>query len=342
MRGGAACVPRVPARGPRPRRLVDPALAWLRARGARVRLGRRVAALEHRRTAASPNSDVGRADPGRRRARRWCSPSRRRSPPACCPGYACPDAFEAILNVHFRVDADGGPSRVHRADRRHGRVGVRQARRASPSPSAPPTAWWTSRPRASPPPCGPMCAPTLAPVRPDAALARGEGEARHVRRHRPRRSGRRPRRAPALVNLVLAGDWTATGLPATIEGAIRSGRTAAELLLRGLTPDLLHMPLRNRLSRSLPDDRRSRTSTHAIARAGDGAARGGSAPTGIGCSSWRRTRPSRPNTCCSSTILDRIDPELEAQDRRLSARASRARMAAGRCSTTARSISRPA
>jgi len=30
---------------------------------------------------------------------------------------------------------------------------------------------------------------------------------------------------------ALAGDWTATGLPATIEGAIRSGRTAAELLL---------------------------------------------------------------------------------------------------------------
>jgi len=29
---------------------------------------------------------------------------------------------------------------------------------------------------------------------------------------------------------VLAGDWTATGLPATIEGAIRSGSTAAKLL----------------------------------------------------------------------------------------------------------------
>ncbi|MEQ8966327.1 MAG: hydroxysqualene dehydroxylase HpnE [Azospirillaceae bacterium] len=30
-----------------------------------------------------------------------------------------------------------------------------------------------------------------------------------------------------LANLVLAGDWTATGLPATIEGAIRSGEIAA-------------------------------------------------------------------------------------------------------------------
>ena len=33
-------------------------------------------------------------------------------------------------------------------------------------------------------------------------------------------------------NLLLAGDWTATGLPATIEGAIRSGNRAAELALR--------------------------------------------------------------------------------------------------------------
>ena len=33
------------------------------------------------------------------------------------------------------------------------------------------------------------------------------------------------------INLVLAGDWTDTGLPATIEGAIRSGNKAAELAL---------------------------------------------------------------------------------------------------------------
>jgi monoamine oxidase len=31
---------------------------------------------------------------------------------------------------------------------------------------------------------------------------------------------------------VLAGDWTDTGLPATIEGAVRSGHKAAELILR--------------------------------------------------------------------------------------------------------------
>jgi hypothetical protein len=31
-------------------------------------------------------------------------------------------------------------------------------------------------------------------------------------------------------NLALAGDWTATGLPATIEGTIRSGNTAASFV----------------------------------------------------------------------------------------------------------------
>ena len=33
-------------------------------------------------------------------------------------------------------------------------------------------------------------------------------------------------------NLYLAGDWTDTGLPATIEGAIRSGETAATAIGR--------------------------------------------------------------------------------------------------------------
>jgi hydroxysqualene dehydroxylase len=32
-------------------------------------------------------------------------------------------------------------------------------------------------------------------------------------------------------NFMLAGDWTATGLPATIEGAIRTGRKAADTLM---------------------------------------------------------------------------------------------------------------
>ncbi|MGB6174766.1 MAG: FAD-dependent oxidoreductase, partial [Methylocella sp.] len=43
-------------------------------------------------------------------------------------------------------------------------------------------------------------------------------------------NARRPGTGTAYANLVLAGDWTATGLPATIEGAIRSGHRAASLI----------------------------------------------------------------------------------------------------------------
>ncbi|MEM7023635.1 MAG: hydroxysqualene dehydroxylase HpnE [Pseudomonadota bacterium] len=41
----------------------------------------------------------------------------------------------------------------------------------------------------------------------------------------------RPTTGTAWPNVFLAGDWTATGLPATIEGAIRSGDRAAEHVL---------------------------------------------------------------------------------------------------------------
>jgi hydroxysqualene dehydroxylase len=40
----------------------------------------------------------------------------------------------------------------------------------------------------------------------------------------------RPHVSTAIKGLYLAGDWTATGLPATIEGAVRSGYAAAEIV----------------------------------------------------------------------------------------------------------------
>jgi squalene-associated FAD-dependent desaturase len=41
----------------------------------------------------------------------------------------------------------------------------------------------------------------------------------------------RPAQASPLANLLLAGDWTATDWPATMEGAVRSGYLAAEAVL---------------------------------------------------------------------------------------------------------------
>lgn len=47
----------------------------------------------------------------------------------------------------------------------------------------------------------------------------------------PGTAARRPGPATPLPGFVLAGDWTATGLPATIEGAVVSGASAARAVL---------------------------------------------------------------------------------------------------------------
>jgi len=46
----------------------------------------------------------------------------------------------------------------------------------------------------------------------------------------PEQNARRPGAETDWANLFLAGDWTATGLPATLEGTVRSGNRAADLV----------------------------------------------------------------------------------------------------------------
>jgi zeta-carotene desaturase len=63
---------------------------------------------------------------------------------------------------------------------------------------------------------------------------------------RPGIDAHRPRQTTAWPRVFLAGDWTATGWPATMEGAVRSGYLAAEALTRSagtkhssfISPDL--------------------------------------------------------------------------------------------------------
>jgi uncharacterized protein with NAD-binding domain and iron-sulfur cluster len=52
----------------------------------------------------------------------------------------------------------------------------------------------------------------------------------------PAQEARRPPARTRWGNLFLAGDWTATELPATIEGALRSGEAAAALALSTKLP----------------------------------------------------------------------------------------------------------
>jgi uncharacterized protein with NAD-binding domain and iron-sulfur cluster len=66
----------------------------------------------------------------------------------------------------------------------------------------------------------------------------------------------RPHQKSPVPGLFLAGDWTATGWPATMEGAVRSGYRAAECILAAegksasiVVPDLSPGPLAALLSR---------------------------------------------------------------------------------------------
>jgi uncharacterized protein with NAD-binding domain and iron-sulfur cluster len=62
---------------------------------------------------------------------------------------------------------------------------------------------------------------------------------------KPRWEARRPQARTNIANLFLAGDWTRSGWPATMEGAVRSGYAAADAVMantgresRFLLPDI--------------------------------------------------------------------------------------------------------
>jgi hydroxysqualene dehydroxylase len=50
----------------------------------------------------------------------------------------------------------------------------------------------------------------------------------------PENQGRRPNHDTPYYNAVMAGDWLNTGLPATLEGAVRSGENASDITLKRL------------------------------------------------------------------------------------------------------------
>jgi len=229
VRGGSACIPRFPRDG-LSGALVDPAVATLRARGATIHFSRRIAGLEIAagRVVAlqtpdgpvplAPDDAVVLAVPP------WVMMT-------LLPPLTAPDAFESILNIHFRVAADPGEAGFIGLVRgtaewvfvKPGHVSVTISaanRMVDRTAEAIATAVW-----------------------PDVCAALGlRGEMPPYRVVKERRATfaataaqerLRPGARTALANLALAGDWTATGLPATIEGAIRSGQSAAEVLRRG-------------------------------------------------------------------------------------------------------------
>ena len=210
---------------------IDPAIAWLRARGAELRLGHRVQSLEKTNGHVSvihagdeamvlgPRDGVVLAVP---------------APVAgdLLTGLMVPDAFEAILNLHYLAEAPAGAAPFI------GVVGglaewvfikpgivsvtISAANRLADVSAATLAAEVWPDVRAA--------CPALPEVMPGFRVVR---EKRATFAATAMQQKRRPAVDGAgLANLALAGDWTATGLPATIEGSIRSGETAAGFLLR--------------------------------------------------------------------------------------------------------------
>jgi hydroxysqualene dehydroxylase len=224
LRGGSACFPAVPREG-LSESLIDPAVAWLRDHGGEVVFGRRVTSLLivgdrvaglETTDGAMPVERVVLAVPP------WVATD-------LLPDVTGPTEFQAILNIHFRVDADRGPTgfigliggTAEWAFVKRGHVSVTISaanRMVDESADAIAAAVWPDV-RAALKLHDPMPAWRVVKERRATFAATAEQE--------KLRPGARTR----LANLVLAGDWTATGLPATIEGAIRSGRTAADMLL---------------------------------------------------------------------------------------------------------------
>jgi squalene-associated FAD-dependent desaturase len=233
LRGGGACVPSFPRSG-LSESFVDPAIAWLRQRGAEVRLGRRITALRRegdRVTALetteqavvlSPACAVVLATPA------WVAAD-------LLPGLRAPDEHESILNVHFRSEAPPAADFAQAgfigliggtAEWLFAKPGVLSVTISAAAALADDPAEdiarrvWPEARLASGLPAG-MAMPATRVVKERRATFAATAE----------QERRRPGARIGLVNLALAGDWTATGLPATIEGAIRSGRTAAAALL---------------------------------------------------------------------------------------------------------------
>jgi squalene-associated FAD-dependent desaturase len=227
-RGGAACRPLLPREG-LSETFVDPALAHLRRLGAEIRFGARLRALgddagelcelgfDDGEVALAAGDTVILAVPAAVAAR-------------LVPGLVVPDAASPIVNAHFRwaapadspafVGVIGGAAQWIFKKRGVLSVTVSAADAiVDHSAEVLRHRFWRD-----------VVLAYRLPDRP-APPARIVKERRATFLASPDQLVRRPPPATRFENLFLAGDYTDTGLPATIEGAIRSGFVAAQLAL---------------------------------------------------------------------------------------------------------------
>ncbi len=242
-RGGAYCRPRI-ARAGLTESFVAPALRYLEAKGVEIRFGARLVGVQHEGKRATALSFARGAEALSTDDRvvlalpSWIAGE-------VMPGLAVPKEAFPIVNVHFRLAQgtdEGEPSLL-------GLIGgtaqwvFRRGDIASVTVSAAANLVDETAPK--------IAEHCWADV---ARALKLEGPVPLYRVVKERRAtfaqvpAELPLRAPArtaLDNLFLAGDWTDTGLPATIEGAIRSGFRAAALASQGA-------PARVRIQAEIP------------------------------------------------------------------------------------------
>jgi squalene-associated FAD-dependent desaturase len=231
LRGADACRPLIAGSGGLSAALVNPALAYLARSGVRVQFGNRLKALERTadglvsaldfgsdRIALAAHDKVVLAIPPEAAAR-------------LLPDLAVPDRCHAILNAHYRLESPvtlpGGLPLVGlvggvaewlflRDDLLSVTVSAADALMDRDADDLLHLIWRDV-----------AAATGLDPDRP--APGRIVKEKRATFAATPEQGHKRPRPQQS-ANLLLAGDWTDTGLPATIEGAVQSGHRAAAMV----------------------------------------------------------------------------------------------------------------
>jgi hydroxysqualene dehydroxylase len=228
LRGGKACRPLI-AREGLGGALIDPALTYLHKRGAEVKF------LHELRSIRFADNTIGGLDFGSDQVELGKHDSVILAVPpygasALVPSLRTPNAFRAIVNAHFRIDppkdfpamigvVNGTVEWIFAFPQRLSTT-ISSADRLLDKPrEALATTIWEE-----------VASVTGLPRRlPPWQIVR---ERRATFAAVPKENAKRPGPVTAWTNLFLAGDWTATGLPATIESAIRSGNRAADLVGR--------------------------------------------------------------------------------------------------------------
>jgi hydroxysqualene dehydroxylase len=228
LAGGHACRPLI-ARDGLSAVLVEPAIKLLHEKGASVNLGHelhgfemageRIGALQFGAgdtIAVGPDDAVVMAVPARPAA-------------SLLPGLTVPTKFRAIVNAHFRFDPPrdappilgviGGLVEWLFAFPQRLSITISAGDRLINMPREElAQALWRD-----------VCkAGGVSGELPPWQIVR---ERRATFEATPEQAAMRPGAVTGLKNLFLAGDWTDTGLPATIEGSVRSGDRAADLVL---------------------------------------------------------------------------------------------------------------